>query len=71
MHEPIQVTAELDKTTLKEKCTDIIYSVLPSIYHGLNKEDMEEIEKRMDDMETDNGLKEKSETDMNYGSIST
>lgn len=71
VHERIQVTKESDKTNLKEDCTNMIYSVLPSVYHGLNEEDMEEIERRLDDMETENGLKEQLETKMNYGSIST
>jgi len=34
VHEPIRTTKNTDRKELKEKCQDIIYSVLPPLYHG-------------------------------------
>lgn len=34
IHEPIQVKKEMDLNHLKEQCQEIIYSKLPSLYHG-------------------------------------
>lgn len=34
VHDPIEVKQDSDKAELKKQCEEIIYSVLPSIYHG-------------------------------------
>ena len=34
VHEPIKVTKDMDKEDLKQRCTEIIYSVLPTYYGG-------------------------------------
>lgn len=35
IHDPIHVKKDADKAELKEKCQQVIYSVLPPIYHNL------------------------------------
>eukprot|EP00551_Chaetoceros_affinis_P005933 CAMPEP_0203662858 /NCGR_PEP_ID=MMETSP0090-20130426/677_1 /ASSEMBLY_ACC=CAM_ASM_001088 /TAXON_ID=426623 /ORGANISM="Chaetoceros affinis, Strain CCMP159" /LENGTH=319 /DNA_ID=CAMNT_0050525697 /DNA_START=44 /DNA_END=1003 /DNA_ORIENTATION=+ len=38
IHKPIEVKKDTDKAELKTRCQDIIYSVLPAIYHGSESE---------------------------------
>ena len=35
VHDPVEVKKDADRAELRKKCDDIIYSVLPPVYHGV------------------------------------
>uniref|UniRef100_A0A6V2AFP9 Phospholipid/glycerol acyltransferase domain-containing protein n=1 Tax=Ditylum brightwellii TaxID=49249 RepID=A0A6V2AFP9_9STRA len=50
VHKPVKVTKDMNKEELKQRCTDIIYSVLPKI--GETEEEVKEKKQKIEDKKT-------------------